>query len=95
MLPPDRRVYKVRDSKMLTEPEREILFDRIAAWCSTWAVGHAVSSWAQRGEKITAAALKRLQSDAASGGRNVAKVLMQRSGKRILPWKTRDRDDAS
>jgi ribonuclease HII len=41
VLPKDRRVYKVRDSKMLTEAEREVLFDRIAAWCSTWAVGHA------------------------------------------------------
>ena len=27
---PDRRVYKIRDSKPLTEPEREALFDRIA-----------------------------------------------------------------
>jgi ribonuclease HII len=34
-------VYKVRDSKMLTEPEREAMFDRIAGWCRTWAVGHA------------------------------------------------------
>ena len=41
VLPRDRRVYKVRDSKMLTEPEREQLFDRIAGWCRAWAVGHA------------------------------------------------------
>ena len=41
VLPKDRRVYKVRDSKMLTEREREALFDRIAGWCSAWAVGHA------------------------------------------------------
>lgn len=41
VLPPDRRVYRVRDSKQLTERERERLFDRIAAWCSAWAVGHA------------------------------------------------------
>ena len=41
VLPKDRRVYKVRDSKMLTEKERERLFDRIASWCVTWAVGHA------------------------------------------------------
>jgi len=40
IVPPDRRVYKVRDSKMLTEPEREAIFDRIADWC-TWSVGHA------------------------------------------------------
>jgi ribonuclease HII len=26
---------------MLTEPEREALYDRIAGWCVAWAVGHA------------------------------------------------------
>ena len=41
VLPRDRRVYKVRDSKMLTETEREAMYDRIAGWCNTWAVGHA------------------------------------------------------
>src|SRR5207244_9667430 len=41
VLPRDRRVYKVRDSKLLTETERERLFDRIAGWCVAWSVGHA------------------------------------------------------
>ena len=41
VIPADRRVYKVRDSKMLTEAEREALFERVASWCVTWAVGHA------------------------------------------------------
>jgi len=41
VLPPDRRVYRVRDSKLLLEPERERLFDRIAAWCRAWSVGSA------------------------------------------------------
>ncbi|MBA2607855.1 MAG: ribonuclease HII [Actinobacteria bacterium] len=41
VLPQDKRVYRVRDSKMLTEKERERLFDRIAEWCITWSVGHA------------------------------------------------------
>ncbi len=41
VLPPDRRVYKVRDSKMLTEDERERLFPRLTGWCAAWAVGHA------------------------------------------------------
>jgi ribonuclease HII len=41
VLPRDRRVYKVRDSKQLIEAERERLFDRIAGWCVAWAVGHA------------------------------------------------------
>ena len=41
VLPRDRRVNGVRDSKLLTESEREFLFDRIADWCDTWAVGSA------------------------------------------------------
>lgn len=43
VVPRDRRVYKIRDSKMLTESEREALFDRIAGWCETWSVGHATA----------------------------------------------------
>ena len=41
VLPRDRRVYKIRDSKQLLAHEREALFDRIGGWCSAWAVGHA------------------------------------------------------
>ncbi|HEY7468782.1 MAG TPA: ribonuclease HII [Acidimicrobiia bacterium] len=41
VVPLDRRVYKIRDSKLLTEQEREALFDRIADWCQAWSVGHA------------------------------------------------------
>jgi ribonuclease HII len=41
VLPRDRRVNKVRDSKQLTEREREALFERITGWCAAWAVGHA------------------------------------------------------
>ncbi|MCU1453719.1 MAG: rnhB [Acidimicrobiales bacterium] len=41
VLPADRRVNKVRDSKQLTEREREALFDRIAGWCVAWSIGHA------------------------------------------------------
>jgi len=41
VVPLDRRVYKIRDSKMLIEGEREALFDRIAGWCEAWSVGHA------------------------------------------------------
>lgn len=41
VLPRDRRVYKIRDSKMLTEDEREILHDRIVDWAEHWSVGHA------------------------------------------------------
>ncbi len=41
IVPKDRRIYKVRDSKMLSLAEREELFDRIADWCEAWSVGHA------------------------------------------------------
>lgn len=41
LLPRGRRVYGVRDSKMLTEERREALFDRVASWCAGWAVGAA------------------------------------------------------
>lgn len=40
VLPEGRRIYKIRDSKMLTEAEREALFDRLAGWCVAWSVGH-------------------------------------------------------
>lgn len=41
VLPRGKRVNGVRDSKMLTEANREFLFDRIASWCEAWAVGAA------------------------------------------------------
>ncbi len=41
VLPQGRRVLGVRDSKMLSEREREGLFDRIAGWCTAWHVGMA------------------------------------------------------
>ena len=44
VLPRDRRVNKVRDSKALTEPEREALFDRLADWCVAWAGGRVTAT---------------------------------------------------
>lgn len=41
VLPRETRVNGVRDSKLLTEREREFLFDRIASWCVSWSVGAA------------------------------------------------------
>ena len=37
----ERRITGVRDSKMLTEPEREALYDRITGWAVAWSIGHA------------------------------------------------------
>ena len=39
VVPQNRRVYKLRDSKMLTEAERESMFDRVAEWCDAWSLG--------------------------------------------------------
>ena len=44
VVPRERRVNKIRDSKQLTEREREALFDRITDWCEAWSVGHATES---------------------------------------------------
>lgn len=44
VVPRGRRIYKIRDSKMLTEAEREAMFDRVADWCESWSVGHASAS---------------------------------------------------
>lgn len=41
VLPRTGRVNGVRDSKMLSETEREALFDRVARWCRAWSVGMA------------------------------------------------------
>jgi len=68
VLPRDRRVYKVRDSKMLTEPEREALFDRIAGWCTTWAVGHASQ---QECDELGMSAAQRLAARRAIEGLGV------------------------
>lgn len=41
VVPRDKRLYKVRDSKMLTESEREVMHDRIIDWAEHVSVGHA------------------------------------------------------
>ncbi|MDO8363548.1 MAG: ribonuclease HII [Actinomycetota bacterium] len=41
VLPREKRVNGVRDSKMLTETNRERLFERIGDWCEAWSVGAA------------------------------------------------------
>jgi ribonuclease HII len=41
VLPRERRVNGVRDSKVLSEANREKLFDRVADWCEAWAIGAA------------------------------------------------------
>ncbi len=58
----------VRDSKVLTEAGREALFDRVADWCETWAVGGA--SYAECDE-LGMAAAQRLAAQRAIEGLSV------------------------
>jgi ribonuclease HII len=39
VIPRDKRIQGVRDSKLLSEPERERLYAKVAPWCRAWAVG--------------------------------------------------------
>ena len=41
IVPTDRRLYKIRDSKLLTPRQREVLAGRIQEWAEAWSVGHA------------------------------------------------------
>ena len=41
VVPREKRLYKVRDSKMLTESERELMHDRVMDWADHVAVAHA------------------------------------------------------
>lgn len=69
VLPPDRRVYGVRDSKMLSEVQRERLFDRVAGWCTAWAVGAASQ---EECDRIGMAEAQRLAARRAVDGLGVA-----------------------
>ncbi|MBA3302663.1 MAG: ribonuclease HII [Acidimicrobiia bacterium] len=68
VLPRDRRVNKVRDSKLLSELEREALFDRIAGWCAAWAVGHATQTEC---DELGMSAAQRLAAGRAIAGLGV------------------------
>ena len=66
--PRDRRLYKLRDSKALTETEREALFDRIAGWAAAWSVGHA---WPEECDRLGMSAAQRLAARRALSGLGV------------------------
>jgi ribonuclease HII len=69
VLPSDKRVNGVRDSKLLTEIERERLFDRIAGWCVTWCVGSATQAEC---DELGMAEAQRLAARRAIAGLSVA-----------------------
>ena len=69
VLPQGRRVLGVRDSKMLSEQEREGLFDRIAGWCAAWHVGMASQIEC---DELGMSAAQRLAAGRAIAGLGVA-----------------------
>jgi ribonuclease HII len=68
VIPRATRLYKVRDSKMLTEPEREAMYGRITAWADAWAVGHASHDECDR---LGMSDAQRLATDRAISGLGV------------------------
>ncbi len=78
IVPRDRRLYKVRDSKMLTHDEREIMFDRITAWAERWSVGHATQVECDR---LGMSAAQRLAAERALAGLGVEPTRVLVDGK--------------
>jgi ribonuclease HII len=68
VVPRDKRLYRVRDSKMLTEAERETIFDPLASWCVMWAVGAASQVEC---DELGMSAAQRLAARRAIGGLGV------------------------
>ncbi len=69
VIPKERRLTKIRDSKLLTAAEREILFDRIVGWADAWAVGHA---WPEECDELGMSEAQRLAAARAIAGLGVA-----------------------
>lgn len=65
IVPRDRRVYKVRDSKLLAESEREAIFDRVAGWCEAWSIGHV---WPEECDELGMSEAQRLAARRALDG---------------------------
>jgi ribonuclease HII len=65
VIPKDKRLTKVRDSKMLTEPEREVMYERIVEWADAWSVGHA---WPDECDELGMSEAQRLAARRAIEG---------------------------
>lgn len=68
VIPKDRRLTKVRDSKMLTEREREVMYERIVGWADAWSVGHA---WPEECDELGMSEAQRLAARRALEGLGV------------------------
>jgi len=69
VIPKDRRLTKVRDSKVLTEREREVMFGRITDWAEAWGVGHA---WPDECDELGMSEAQRLAARRALEAMGVA-----------------------
>ena len=78
ILPRDRRVQGVRDSKLLSESGREAIFDRIADWCIAWSIGEASQ---QECDELGMADAQRLACRRAVDGLGVAPDVAVSDGK--------------
>lgn len=78
VIPRDRRIYKVRDSKMLSRAQREALFDRIAEWTPAYSVGHASPAECDRWgmTKALRVAARRALADLAGRGHEADAILL-------------------
>jgi ribonuclease HII len=68
IVPRDRRVNGVRDSKLLSEAERERLFDRLTEWCVSWSVGSASQ---EECDRLGMSAAQKLAAQRAVAGLDV------------------------
>ncbi|MEL6891239.1 MAG: ribonuclease HII [Actinomycetota bacterium] len=69
VVPADSRVNGVRDSKLLTEREREALFPKLADWCLAWSVGAATQ---EECDRLGMSAAQRLAARRAVEGLSVS-----------------------
>lgn len=68
VVPRDRKLYKVRDSKMLTEAEREVMHDRILDWADHVCVAQASQ---QECDELGMSAAQKLAAQRALAGLGV------------------------
>ena len=84
VLPRDTRVNGVRDSKLLTERERESLFDRLTGWCVAWSVG-SVSQ--EECDRLGMSAAQKLAARRAIDGLGIAPDVAVTDGRLDFgPW---------
>ncbi len=69
VVPRERRLYKVRDSKMLTAAERAVMYDRVVEWAEHVCVAHATQ---EECDELGMSAAQKLAAQRALAGLGVA-----------------------